>query len=44
MSIHGALTIGAWSDLDGPEVRAALRVVGHADLPLRYLDGSGIPA
>ena len=28
--------IGIWSDLDGPEIRAALQEVG-------YLDGPGIP-
>lgn len=35
-------TIGVWSDLDGPEVRAALRLFGSGALPVRYLDGAGI--
>lgn len=32
-----------WSDLDGPEVRAALRTFGSDRLPVRYLDGVGVP-
>lgn len=44
ISLDGAATVGAWSDLDGPEVRAALRVLGNDALPLRYLDSGGIPA
>jgi hypothetical protein len=29
--------------LDGPEVRAALRTFGSDRLPIRYLDGAGVP-
>lgn len=36
-------TIGVWSDLDGPEVRTALRTLGLDQLPVRYLDGAGVP-
>jgi hypothetical protein len=35
--------IGIWSDLDGPEIRAALRTLGNAELAVRYLDGAGVP-
>jgi hypothetical protein len=44
MALEGGATIGMWSDLDGPEVRAALRTFGPERLPLRYLDGAGVPA
>jgi hypothetical protein len=43
MALEGGATIGVWSDLDGPEVRAALRAFGSDRLPVRYLDGAGIP-
>jgi len=43
MALEGGATIGVRSDLDGPEVRAALRAFGSDRLPVRYLDGSGIP-
>jgi hypothetical protein len=36
-------TIGIWSDLDGPELRKALRMFGSGQLSLRYLDGAGVP-
>ncbi len=39
----GVPTVGVWSDLDGPEIRAALRTLGSDRLPVRYLDGAGIP-
>jgi hypothetical protein len=42
MEIGGVMTVGVWSDLDGPEIRDALRVFGSGDAPVRYLDGSGI--
>ena len=42
-ALDGGATIGVWSDLDGPEVRAALRTFGSERLPLRYLDGAGVP-
>ncbi len=43
MALDAGATIGVWSDLDGPEVRAALRTFGSERLPLRYLDGAGVP-
>lgn len=43
MALEGGATIGVWSDLDGPEVRAALRTFGLDWLPLHYLDGAGVP-
>ncbi len=43
MALEGGATIGVWSDLDGPEVRAALRAFRLDELPVRYLDGAGIP-
>jgi hypothetical protein len=43
MALEGGATIGVWSDLDGLEVRAALRIFGSDRLPVRYLDGAGIP-
>lgn len=43
MRLEAALSIGVWSDLDGPEVRAALRTFECDGLPVRYLDGGGIP-
>ena len=42
MRIDGAAVIGVWSDLDGPEIRAALQTL-EITLPIRYLDGTGIP-
>lgn len=43
MALEDGAGIGVWSDLDGPEVRAALRVFGSGRLPVRYLDGADIP-
>jgi hypothetical protein len=43
MRLDGAFTIGVWSDLDGPDVRTALRVLGMDGLPVRCLDGADIP-
>jgi len=43
MALEAGATIGVWSDLDGPEVRAALRAIGSDRLPVRYLDGAGVP-
>ena len=43
MKLDGITTIGIWSDLDGPEVRKALRVFGSDGLPIRYLDGAAVP-
>jgi len=44
MQLDGVTTVGIWSDLDGPELRKALRTFGSDQLPIRYLDGSGVPA
>jgi len=43
VQMGGVFTIGVWSDVDGPEVRAALRTLHMHELPLRYLDEDGIP-
>jgi hypothetical protein len=43
MRVDGVPTVGLWSDLDGPGVRAALHTYGSHELPVRYLDGAGIP-
>lgn len=43
MVLEVGATIGVWSDLDGPVVRAALRTLGMSGLPVRYMDGDGIP-
>ena len=43
MILESGASIGVWSDLDGPEIRAALRTLGNAELPVRYLEGAGVP-
>jgi hypothetical protein len=43
MRLDGQFTIGVWSDLDGAKIRVALRTLDMDHLPVRYLDGSGIP-
>jgi len=43
MLMPEGLTIGIWSDLDCASIRAALQILGKRDMPVRYLDGSGIP-
>lgn len=43
MQLDGVPTIGIWSDLDGPQIRGALRALGSAEVLVRYLDGAGIP-
>jgi hypothetical protein len=42
MQLNGADAVGVWSDLDGPDVRAALRTSCLEHLPVLYLDGAGI--
>lgn len=44
MRLDEGVVIGVWSDKDGPDIRAALRVFGVYRLPVRYLDGSDIPS
>jgi hypothetical protein len=39
----GGPVIGIWSDLDSPAIRSALRLLQMDHLPIRYLDGAGIP-
>jgi hypothetical protein len=41
--LDGMTTVGIWSDLDGPEIRKALRTFGSHELPVRYLDGADVP-
>lgn len=43
MRLDGITTVGIWSDLDGPEIRKALRTFGSHQLPVRYLDGADVP-
>jgi hypothetical protein len=43
MQVESVTTIGVWSDLDGPDVRKALRVLGSNRPPILYLDGVGVP-
>jgi hypothetical protein len=43
MRVEGVVTIGLWSDLDQPEVRAALHTLGLDWVAIRYLDGVGVP-
>lgn len=43
MILESGATIGLWSDLDGPDIRAAVSTLGLAGLPVRYLDGTGVP-
>lgn len=43
MQLDGVTTVGIWSDLDGPEIRKALRTFGSHQLPVRYLDGADVP-
>lgn len=43
MTLGEGPAIGVWSDLDAPEVRAALRTFGSDGLPVLYLDGLGVP-
>jgi len=41
--VDGGAKIGLWSDLDSPEIRAALRTLQIAGLAVCYLDGPGVP-
>lgn len=43
MALDGGLTMGVWSDLDGPEVRGALKALNIDGLPVRCLDGADVP-
>lgn len=43
MQVDGSATVGVWSDLDRLQIRLALRTLGLDQMPLRYLDGAGIP-
>lgn len=41
--LEGAPIVGVWSDLDGPEIRAALYNFRLGGLAIRYLDGDRMP-
>jgi hypothetical protein len=43
MRLETGDAIGIWSDLDSAAIRRALRILAMGELPIRYLDGSGIP-
>jgi hypothetical protein len=43
MRLDGGDAIGVWSDLDSPAIRNALHVLKAEELPIRYLDGPGVP-
>ena len=43
MRIYDGTAIGVWSDLDGLEIRAALRTLEMDCLPVRHLDEDDIP-
>ena len=43
MQLDGVTTIGIWSDRDGLKLRIALSAFGSNGVPIRYLDGAGIP-
>jgi hypothetical protein len=44
MALGTGFTIGIWSDLDSPELRAAIQVFDRGTMPpIRYLDGAGVP-
>jgi hypothetical protein len=43
MGLDGQITIGVWSDLNGANIRVALRALDMGHLPVRYLDGASIP-
>ncbi len=44
MRLVEGTTIGVWNDSDGPEIRGALRTLKMDCLPVRHLDGDGIPS
>ncbi len=43
LTVGGERVAGVWSDRDGERVREALREAGAGALPVRYLDGPGVP-
>ena len=43
MALADGGAVGIWSDLDGPQIRAALAMLELGHLPVRYLDGADIP-
>jgi hypothetical protein len=43
MALDDGATIGVWGDVDGLEIRAALRTLEMDHLPVRYLESAGIP-
>jgi hypothetical protein len=43
MHLESGDAIGLWSDLDSSAIRDALKAIEMDNLPVRYLDGDGIP-
>jgi hypothetical protein len=43
LNLDGTEITGVWTDRDGPEIRAALRILGKDEQPIRYLDGDNVP-
>jgi hypothetical protein len=43
IALESATLIGVWSDLDGPEIRAALHALDLDEYPAHYLDGTSVP-
>jgi hypothetical protein len=43
MRLESGFVIGVWSDLDSLALRNALQALDLAGLPVRYLDGAGVP-
>jgi hypothetical protein len=41
--LHGISTLLIPSDRDGPAVRLAIEILGLGDVPVRFVDGDGIP-
>jgi hypothetical protein len=44
MALDDGQTVGIWSDLDSPDVRAAVETLGMEAWPVKYLDEPEIPA
>jgi hypothetical protein len=43
MRLESGDAVGIWSDLDSPDIRNALRIMGSGGIPILYLDAPGIP-
>jgi hypothetical protein len=42
MRLDGVTTVGVWRDLDGPEIRAALRALGMGTIPVVHLESTQV--